>query len=143
MLDYGHFTPLYETGSLVSAITEIIDIMRYSISHRLLCIMFDFETLQRETPILRFDKRRLQQVLMNLLSNACKFQREGIIEVIPRVVMQNQERDEVMIEVSVKDEGIGIAANDLEEIFKPFRMQNARGIKGNGVGLSISKQICE
>ena len=94
-------------------------------------------------PCLKFDRRRLQQVLMNLLSNACKFTNEGEIVVYANWRNDFAEQGAVMIEVTVVDDGIGIAPNDLEEIFKPFRMQNARGVKGNGVGLSISKQICE
>lgn len=73
VLDYGHFTPLYENGCLADAILEIIEIMQYSIHHRPLKILFDFETVQQKVPSLKFDRRRLQQVLMNLLSNACKF----------------------------------------------------------------------
>ena len=80
---------------------------------------------------------------MNLLSNACKFTNEGEIVVDANCRDDFAEQGAAMIEVTVVDDGIGIAPNDLEEIFKPFRMQNARGVKGNGVGLSISKQICE
>ena len=47
------------------------------------------------------------------------------------------------INVSVEDQGIGIAKKDLENIFKPFKMQYLRKARGNGVGLSICKQICE
>ena len=97
----------------------------------------------KHTIHIKFDKRRLQQVLLNLLSNACKFTNTGVIEVFPLLNIRDPESGAVLIEVSVKDEGIGIAASDLKEIFKPFRMQNKRGVKGNGVGLSISKQICE
>ena len=48
-----------------------------------------------------------------------------------------------MIQIAVEDKGIGIAEPDLEDIFKPFKMKNLKGVKGNGIGLSISKQICE
>ena len=46
---------------------------------------------------------------MNLLSNACKFQKEGIIYVRARVFQTGKERDAVMIEIEVEDKGIGIA----------------------------------
>ena len=81
---------------------------------------------------------------MNLLSNACKFQTVGTIFVKARVLFERSDLDTgSFVQVIVEDSGIGIAEKDLDKIFKPFRMQNSRGIKGNGVGLSISKQICE
>ena len=122
VLDYGHFVPLYEYGSVVKAMKEVIDIMRYSISHRDLIIKFDQSTTATCIPFLEFDKRRLQQVLMNLLSNACKFTHDGVIEVYARARLCLGERNAVLIEVSVADQGIGIARKDLEYIFKPFRM---------------------
>ena len=143
VLDYGHFTPFYEFGSPVDAMVEIIEIMRYSISHRFLTIAFDQNSHRTRIPYLRFDRRRLQQVLMNLLSNACKSQLTGIIYVNARVIVEEYGSDAALIEISVEDKGVGIASNDLEEIFKPFRMQNSKGVKGNGVGLSISRQICQ
>ena len=54
--------------------------MNYSIHQRRLKIKFD-NSMMQHTPMIKFDKRRLQQVLLNLLSNACKFQTTGHIQV--------------------------------------------------------------
>ena len=54
--------------------------MNFSVQKRKVRITLDKDDLQYN-PVARIDKRRLQQVLLNLLSNACKFQTEGIIQV--------------------------------------------------------------
>jgi signal transduction histidine kinase len=85
------------------------------------------------------DPNRLEQVFQNLLSNAAKFSPEGsVIEVAAR-------REGKWVRVSVRDEGIGISAQDLPHIFerfyKPISQQAV--YPGLGVGLYISQQIVE
>ena len=87
----------------------------------------------------RCDSARFSQVLNNLLSNAIKYSPNGgTVDVIAR-----QDGDD--IEVSVRDEGIGIEANDLESIFTPFKRTIATKstIPGVGLGLSTSRRIVE
>jgi signal transduction histidine kinase len=81
-------------------------------------------------------RRRLRQVLSNLLANAIKFSPEG-----SKVLLSaRDESDYLMIEVA--DEGIGIPAEDQEHIFDDFfRASNAEDISGAGLGLSIAKKI--
>ncbi len=84
------------------------------------------------------DQIRLNQVLMNLLSNATKFSPEG--EVINLSV--KEKADEIQVQVS--DKGIGIQKKDFENIFKPFAdIKKQTYIKGTGLGLSITKAIVE
>ena len=86
----------------------------------------------------RTDRHRLMQVLVNLLGNAIKFTHQGYVHV--RVSNQN---DGVLF--SIKDTGIGITAEQQPHIFERF----SQGIEiqarfgGNGLGLSISKQLVE
>ena len=98
------------------------------------------------TPLLKYDKRRLQQVLVNLLSNACKFQEKGEIIVAAYCTQNNdynslQERG-LMINVVVQDKGVGMSPEKAATIFEPFGSSN-NNVRGNGVGLSICKKICE
>ncbi|MDY6967815.1 MAG: response regulator [Spirochaetota bacterium] len=86
------------------------------------------------------DEKRLQQVFLNLLSNATKFTSEGgIIKLIARMVNN-------FIEVDVKDNGIGIKKDQLDYIFGDFNQANS-GIdhkkEGTGLGLAITKKIIE
>lgn len=85
------------------------------------------------------DRRRVEQILLNLLNNAVKFTEQGEISLECRV-----ENDQVVIRV--KDTGIGIKAEDLPALFKPFRQIDTgitRQYEGTGLGLSICKRLVE
>lgn len=86
------------------------------------------------------DKLKLKQIIYNLLSNAIKFTPEHG-EVRLSATAANNE-----IRISVRDNGIGIAKEDYEEVFKPFRQLESslsRQYVGTGLGLSIVKKLVE
>lgn len=88
------------------------------------------------------DQVRLRQVLFNLVGNAIKFTERG--EVVVSVRVESQESEEVQLEFSVRDTGIGIPRDDLNRIFKPFAqadVSTARRFGGTGLGLSISANL--
>ena len=66
------------------------------------------------------DKRRLQQVLLNLLSNARKFQAEGKIIVSHSLKRLMEQENDYALVVKVQDSGIGIDRNEEKNLFKPF-----------------------
>ena len=85
------------------------------------------------------DKEKLEQVLVNLLSNACKFTNKGTVTFSAE--LQNNE-----VLFSVKDTGIGISAEDIEDIFDEFQQvdgSQSRHFQGTGLGLAICKRFCE
>ena len=65
----------------------------------------------------KFDKRRLQQVLLNLLSNSVKYSTEGTIRVTPWIVFS---RGKKLLEITVQDQGIGMKDDEVRGLFKPF-----------------------
>lgn len=85
------------------------------------------------------DRNRLQQVLINLLSNAVKYSPKS-----GKVLVSIEEKDS-LIQVSVKDFGIGMSEQHLDKIFeKYYRVQeHAIHYQGLGIGLYISKNIIE
>ncbi len=86
------------------------------------------------------DHTRLRQVLLNLLSNAAKYNKpQGRIEVECAVC------DGERIRVSVRDTGIGIAAAQREQLFTPFKrlVDPDHFVEGTGIGLAISKKLVE
>src|SRR6059058_1624077 len=91
-------------------------------------------------PTLRVDERRLEEVVHNLLDNAVKYSHQN-----GRILIQAGAPDQEVV-LSVRDEGVGIAAADLPRIFERFyRADRARSreLGGTGLGLSIVKHIAQ
>ena len=93
-----------------------------------------------ENPILIMaDSTRLRQVLINLLSNAIKYNRpHGAISIAIEI-------KDKYLRINVHDTGKGIAPEKQKELFTPFNRlgHETSGIKGTGIGLSISRQLVE
>ncbi len=95
-------------------------------------------------PEVEGDYRALKQVLLNLLSNAVKFTPRG-----GRIVLRAEGRRDNMgerVKVSVADTGIGIAAQDLVRLARPFEQiesQQSKTQQGTGLGLALSKSLVE
>ena len=88
----------------------------------------------------RGDERKFKQILLNLLSNAVKFTPEGgKVGVVARPAAE-------VLEVSVTDAGVGIAAADLELVFEEFKQVGTdytRKAEGTGLGLALTKRFVE
>ncbi len=90
------------------------------------------------------DPVRLHQIILNLLSNAVKFTSKG--NIIVSVSLLTEDEDEVSIQFSVKDTGIGIPDDKIEKIFENFQQASSgtsRIYGGTGLGLAIVKQLVE
>ncbi len=88
------------------------------------------------------DPGRLRQIILNLISNAIKFTHRG--EVTLRVEMESKNAASQVIQFTVADTGIGIAADKQTSIFSPFTQADSsttRQYGGTGLGLSISAQL--
>jgi hypothetical protein len=84
----------------------------------------------------RADRRRVEQVVTNLVGNACKFTpRGGVVEVSARI-------DGQVALVVVRDDGPGIERSDRERVFRPFaRLEDHGRVPGTGLGLPISRDL--
>ena len=84
------------------------------------------------------DERRIRQVLMNLISNAQKYSADGSTITVSVVA------DERTATISVRDEGIGLDATDLAQVFRRgYRAESARHLAGRGLGLYFGNGIVE
>ena len=115
----------------------------------------------RDEPIIQADRNRLREVLDHLFENAIKYLPEGgAIDVVirPLVAPGNSDHDKKMgmshsvpgsrqmVEICVRDNGIGIPAAHLERIFDRFHRVDTRltrEVNGLGLGLAICKRIVE
>jgi signal transduction histidine kinase/DNA-binding NarL/FixJ family response regulator/HPt (histidine-containing phosphotransfer) domain-containing protein len=89
------------------------------------------------------DVTRLRQVLLNVLSNAIKYTREGYFALT--VTAGAWEGDKIVLTCTVADTGIGIKEEDMDKLFGDFiRFDSHRnqGIEGTGLGLAISRNLC-
>ncbi|HEV7501609.1 MAG TPA: response regulator, partial [Vicinamibacteria bacterium] len=94
--------------------------------------------------VLRGDPGRIAQILNNLLANAVKFTDRG--EVVARVSVAEEWDDEVVVQFSVIDTGVGIPPETLARLFKPFSQGDSsttRRYGGTGLGLAISLRLAE
>ncbi|MDE7286469.1 MAG: response regulator, partial [Lachnospiraceae bacterium] len=92
------------------------------------------------------DKLRLNQILINLLSNAMKFTKPGGIVSVRILQKENAPEGWASYEFQVKDTGIGMSQEFLEHVFEPFereRTSTISGIQGTGLGMAITKNIVD
>lgn len=85
------------------------------------------------------DRRRVEQILLNLASNAIKFTDQGSVQIACK-------ENATEVEVRVRDTGIGIRPEDIGVLFRPFRQVDSgttRKYEGTGLGLSICKRLVE
>ena len=126
--------------SLTALLTYLKEMFEVKMHHKAIQLNL---CIAPETPLyLTGDRLRLEQVLMNLLSNAIKFTERGQITltVSPHEITATS----VRLHFSVQDSGIGMSAEQLAGLFKPFSQADSsitRKYGGTGLGLSISQKL--
>ncbi|MBA4784058.1 MAG: response regulator [Rhizobiales bacterium] len=137
-IEAGKLELYRQKTALKPFLDQIVDMFRLQAKKK--GIRFDFETSSALPNYVFTDEKRLRQVLINLLSNAIKFTREG------RVGFSVGYRNEVAT-FTIEDTGIGIKAEDLERVFRPFeRAENSPGFdqeSGTGLGLTITRLLVD
>ncbi len=95
---------------------------------------------QENVGALKADPMRLKQILLNLLSNACKFTKEGEVALRVRKVVDGRD----WVELAVADTGIGLSAEQQAKLFQDFTQADsltARRYGGTGLGLALSRKL--
>jgi signal transduction histidine kinase/HPt (histidine-containing phosphotransfer) domain-containing protein/BarA-like signal transduction histidine kinase len=133
---------------LRTRIEETLDLLATKAAEKNLDLVYQVDSCIPE--ILEGDSLRLRQVLVNLLSNAIKFTEKGEIfiqaELLSTQASDAPDRAVLHLHFSVRDTGIGIKAERLGRLFKPFMQaekSTARHYGGTGLGLAISKRLVE
>ncbi len=106
-----------------------------------------------EISIVQADKRKLKQIVYNLLANAAKFTPDGGSIGVRAEIMSHEvsltdleQKPQTWLKISIKDSGIGIKQEDLERIFKSFEQadgSHSRHYQGTGLGLSLTRRLVE
>jgi two-component system sensor histidine kinase/response regulator len=121
---------------------ELLNQFEWKAAEKKLRLWFDLE--RGIPPRLNGDVLRLNQVLINLVSNALKFTRQGQVAVSARRIQETE--GGVMLLFEVRDTGIGIQPAQKERLFSPFYQHDSsftRHYGGSGLGLTISRRLVE
>ncbi len=138
-LDHGKITLKMKKENIINTLMSCVSEINHMATRRNLNINIDLPKVL----FVDFDKIRIEQVFINILSNAIKFTPpNGSIFIYLKEKYKN-------IEISVKDTGIGLTKDEMKHLFKQFGKIERYGeqmevdIEGSGLGLYIAKQIIE
>lgn len=130
--------------NLAELINSLRDMLQADIKAKQMHFVVDMSEVQHEYIIC--DKLRLDQVLINLTSNALKYTEAGGTISLRIVEKQGKEAGRAAYEFRVRDNGIGMSEEFVKTIFEPFTREQTStvsGIQGTGLGMSIAKNIVE
>lgn len=146
-LETGNLKLVLSSGDLVSYISGIVDSFRKYAEEKEIDLKFN--SLKKEI-ITNFDTDKVAKIMNNLLSNAFKFTgKGGKIAVNLSLIFDSDENDaagesteKMVVEISVKDNGIGISESNHEKIFTRFFQIGQDGKQsGTGIGLALTKEL--
>ncbi len=124
------------------SITGLLEIFKERIQEKNLRFTTYFD--EKIPSVLLGDSVRLNQIILNLISNAIKFTNTGSISLGVIILFQNEEK--VSIQFNISDTGIGIPSRKIKKIFDNFEQattETSRIYGGTGLGLAIVKQLVE
>ena len=119
IIENGSFVAHPTIGSPIDTIWDIINLISQTTKEKGLKIVCRTDALNNLPAKLRFDQRRYQQVLLNLLNNAVKYSNEGTI-CVRATIIENQQQQ--ILQTIVSDQGIGLTPEEQKQIFTPFAL---------------------
>jgi len=132
---------------LNTALASVLDDLEIAIDEKSATVNTD------TMPTIRGDKSQLEQVFLNLLSNALKFQADGVtphIDILFEAPNESELQDITQSDeytwskITIKDNGIGFEQSFADKIFAPFQRLHGRSeYKGTGIGLAVVRRIIE
>ena len=134
-IEAGFFKLNLSNNNIVEVVEEIVMSVTNFTKSKGLNIVFDTDI---EEKIIACDPEKMERIVLNLISNAIKFSEKG-----DEIFVDVKDKNE-FVEISVKDNGIGIEKEQLGMIFDRFKQVNkslSRNAEGTGIGLSLVKSI--
>lgn len=134
--------------ALGDLLTSLANLMSINAAHKNLELIISAD--EKIPAVLWGDSHRLQQILVNLVSNAIKFTDQGEVAVqvslMPSQPHNEGQDDEVRLQFLVRDTGVGMSDAQLARVFSPFTQADSsttRKFGGTGLGLTISRRLVE
>ncbi len=128
--------PIIKEVNVNTVIEKVVQILSQKYKNHNIIMKFN-----NYLPPVRLDEDKFQQIMTNLLDNACKYSEEN-----KDVVVSTSYADSENVLIKIQDKGVGIKEEDLDKIFDKFvRLENVLTSKtqGNGLGLYITKNLVE
>ena len=140
-IESGRIALAHESIQLSGIIFEMLDITNHDAAKR--NVKIEFEQSTAVNLYLWADRKRLRQVLLNLINNAIKYNRVGGSVFIKTESLQKEQHESPMVRISINDTGLGINANDIGKLFSPFERIGAEktDTQGTGLGLLVVKKL--
>ena len=132
-IEQGELEFNLERFDLREVLEEIAETFRYSSqTHKIIC------DLGNHPAIINGDKQRIEQAVINLMTNAIKYSPAA------NTINLNLKISAEAVRIGVRDEGIGLTPDQKKQLFTRFyRAENSKGINGLGLGLYLTKQIID
>ncbi len=131
----------YDMSSLLN---DLVNMVNARAEEKGLILHLDFDA---QTPGRLFgDEMRIKQIITNILTNAVKYTKNGSVTFHVGFEPLITNSDEIILNVSVRDTGVGIRPEDIKKLFLEFERideKKNRNIEGSGLGLSITKSLLE
>ncbi len=132
-IEAGEVSLVLDEFELMDLVREVADTFSPAVAEKGLQLITDVPSLA-----ITSDKRRVKQVLMNLVSNAVKFTDHGLVSIMGEIL------ETQTLEMRVRDTGVGMTENEMERLFYPFQQIDdrlTRRFEGTGLGLYLSKTL--
>lgn len=140
-IEAGRLRLSLEPVDAVHAVEECISLLRPQAEQEAVTLTLEPQGAPERSAYVTADRQRLKQVLLNLISNGVKYNRQhGSV----RISIDQTEQGR-RISIDVTDTGRGIPAEQMEQLFAPFERLAAKGssIEGTGLGLALSRPLVE
>jgi signal transduction histidine kinase len=141
-IEAGKFKINRTETDLIKNCNSVVNLLRIHAKEKDLELLTEYD--EQIPALVMADSLRLNQILMNLIANAIKFTQKGSVTL--KVKVLDSKGNNLQIEFSVTDTGIGIAAENIEKIFETFEQadeQTTIKFGGTGLGLSIVKNLAK
>jgi PAS domain S-box-containing protein len=140
-IEAGRIEAVYEPTDMAALTADLASVFRSAIEKAGMKLIVDCQPLEEPVYV---DREMWEKIVLNLLSNAFKFTFEGEIEVRLRRVGAASGSGSALVELTVRDTGTGIPAEELPRLFERFhRVKGARGrtFEGSGIGLALVQEL--
>ncbi len=130
--------------SVASLLNDLVNMVQQKAEEKGLA--FDLDIDRNIPTTLCGDEIRIKQVIINILSNAVKYTKEGSVTFSVHAHKPEDKPDRVMLKVSVADTGIGIKPEDIDKLFIAFERieeKKNRNIEGTGLGMAITQRFLD